>query len=743
MRKLLKNNSASFIKIRTIGLRLSPGQIYEINKLEETDYINDTALENQIIEGNIQVGSWEDAFYTDPYEGLLWLKTQFDDNTYTLDGTTLVEFTPAIVTDTSTGKKSSSLFMNIMTMMKEFYNDPSNPVYHSGFQKFIGTGGREEEHLARTLNCETIHSKLQWHQAQVTKAEFKGPRDLLVYYGYLNSFNSGINGWDNEKVAQEMSKYGIIIVGSGVANPTHPDYANTQIIIPRIKVLNPNCLIFGYVDGATILSTFQTAVDQWNTLQVHGIFVDQAGYDFGTTATNSRTAMNTKVDYIHSKTYSKLAFMNSWNMDHNIGTANDVSYPNTTWNAALTASTLTNSDWILLESFPVNSAAYATPYIETASDWNIRGQKAINHRATYGINLAAVGIIGSTLATNTGQNLFDFLFMSALMFSLEAVGSSDDGYAASSVTVKYWTRKDVSGLKIFSYTPTVTVSASDANVYTRFIDDAIISINFGTTVVKGYIYKSYDQYIANRKMTSDPYVCQPFMARKSIGCWSPIGNSTTVPIADGIAAPTGSSATARTTATTNLFTSMRRLGYVGATSAGSSTGPRLNVLQYWRGNAVNLGGFMLVIRFGVSDAATVAQSRTFVGMCGVTTALSNANPSTFTNIVGVGNDSTQTTLRILYNDASGTASSIDLGANFPSNTLSTDIYELVLFCEPNSSVINYRVERLNTGHVATGTLTTDLPANTQLLAPQLWRNNGSTALAVGIDLISLYIETEF
>jgi hypothetical protein len=237
-------------------------------------------------------------------------------------------------------------------------------------------------------------------------------------------------------------------------------------------------------------------------------------------------------------------------------------------------------------------------------------------------------------------------------------------------------------------------------------------------------------------------ILQPSFARNKIGIWMPIGNATTVPLANGIAAPTGTG-TARNVATTNLFTSMRRIGYVSAGTAGSSNGGRLAVLQFWRGNGPGLGGFTLIVRFGVSDAATVANARMFVGMCASTGVLANAEPDTFTNIIGVGCKAGETTLSMYHNDGAGTATPIALGANFPSQTLSTDAYELALFCPPNGANVQYRVERLNTAHVATGTITTDLPANTQLLAPQLWRNNGATALAVGIDLMGLYIETDY
>ena len=54
--------------------------------------------------------------------------------------------------------------------------------------------------------------------------------------------------------------------------------------------------------------------------------------------------------------------------------------------------------------------------------------------------------------------------------------------------------------------------------------------------------------------------------------------------------------------------------------------------------------------------------------------------------------------------------------------------------------IRYRVERLNGGNVASGSFNTDTPASTQFLTPHLWGNNGSTAAAVQVGLVEMYLE---
>ncbi len=240
----------------------------------------------------------------------------------------------------------------------------------------------------------------------------------------------------------------------------------------------------------------------------------------------------------------------------------------------------------------------------------------------------------------------------------------------------------------------------------------------------------------------DAYPLQASIWRNKRFEYVPQGNATAVQLIGFLNSSTGT-ATARNVATTSFFTMARRVGYVSAATAGSSAGTRHGVNQWARGDAAGKGGFLYAARFGVSDAAAVADARLFVGMQASTAVIGNVNPSTLTNIIGVGCDNAQTTLRIMHNDAAGAATTIDLGANFPSNTLSTDLYELLLYCAPNASSVFYRVERLNTGDVASGTITTDLPSTTTLLSPQIWRNNGATALAVGIDIAGQYLETDY
>lgn len=234
---------------------------------------------------------------------------------------------------------------------------------------------------------------------------------------------------------------------------------------------------------------------------------------------------------------------------------------------------------------------------------------------------------------------------------------------------------------------------------------------------------------------------QANLGGNKVAMWMPPGGSTTVPGVFGMAALTAvGTATARTVATTNLLSRMTRLGYVSAATAGSLAGAREAVAKFTTGAGPGLGGFFARYRFGISDPATVAGARMFVGLDALTAAPTNIDPSTKVNCIGVAQIATSNNLNIVYGNATA-KTPIDLGVSFPANT-NADAYELNLFAPPAGGCY-WQVRRLNTTFEATGFLpSTEIPIATQLLCHQLWRCNNATALAVGLDVCGIYIETD-
>ena len=234
---------------------------------------------------------------------------------------------------------------------------------------------------------------------------------------------------------------------------------------------------------------------------------------------------------------------------------------------------------------------------------------------------------------------------------------------------------------------------------------------------------------------------QANLGGNKVAMWMPPGGSTAVPGIFGMAALTATgTATARTIGVANLLSRMTRLGFVSAATAAALTGAREAVAKYTTGAGPGLGGFFARYRFGVSDAATVAGARMFIGLDALTAAPTNIDPSTKVNCIGVAQIATSNNLNIVYGNATA-KTPIDLGADFPANT-NTDAYELNLFSPPAGGV-HWQVRRLNTVFEASGFVTSmEAPSATTLLCHQLWRCNNATALAVGLDVCGIYIETD-
>lgn len=243
------------------------------------------------------------------------------------------------------------------------------------------------------------------------------------------------------------------------------------------------------------------------------------------------------------------------------------------------------------------------------------------------------------------------------------------------------------------------------------------------------------------------YTLQPSLWRQKIALWNAPGNSTTVPGVFGINAFTAvGTATARSVATTNTLTRARRLGYVSAATAASIASQYSTVAQYTLGTGTGVGGFMYSCRFGVSDATLQTPARTFIGLASSVAAPTNVNPNTLVNCVGIGHAENDTNWYIYYGGSTA-QTRIDLGASFPINT--TTLLDLTLWSPPNQNgVVYYYVEIVGTTTTATGvigpgTAGVTLPANTTLLAHRAWRTNNTAAVAVGIDISTLYIETDW
>jgi hypothetical protein len=266
---------------------------------------------------------------------------------------------------------------------------------------------------------------------------------------------------------------------------------------------------------------------------------------------------------------------------------------------------------------------------------------------------------------------------------------------------------------------------------------------FARTVANRGIVAGQDQY---GTLTS----YQPILARNKVGYWNPPGaNTTTVPGVFGLPALTANgTATARALATTSLATRMRRIGYPSTAVAGTFAGARLATLMVSAGSGSNDGsGFTMIERWVESDPAAVTGRRAFHGMTVTTAAFANAEVNGLLNQIGICQLSTDATQ--WYWTGAGTsaqtATAIGTTIGAPGGNSAT-AWELAVYA-PNGVANTFYLQLTNitTGVVATKTFTgsaTTVPVSTVLLSWNAWATNNATALLVGIDLCSLYLETD-
>lgn len=148
------------------------------------------------------------------------------------------------------------------------------------------------------------------------------------------------------------------------------------------------------------------------------------------------------------------------------------------------------------------------------------------------------------------------------------------------------------------------------------------------------------------------------------------------------------------------------------------------------------GGFYFTCDYGIADSGYAVGTHNFVGLTSDLTTLSigsslNNQPSALTNIIAMASDSGDANMQIMHNDISGVATKIDLGSSFPSNrtagTALTTLYVVEFYNAPATTSVKYRVTNKESGAVATGTLTTNLPSTSNTLTFQVGRSMGTSA----------------
>lgn len=235
---------------------------------------------------------------------------------------------------------------------------------------------------------------------------------------------------------------------------------------------------------------------------------------------------------------------------------------------------------------------------------------------------------------------------------------------------------------------------------------------------------------------------QPLLGRNKVMWANPVAGAATLNVMGVTITATGT-ATLAAAASTSLHTSLSRIDYlVTAASNSAVAGWRQSTNSLWLGNAAGLGGFTALVRWSPATGQATTTSRHFVGIGNSTAAPTDVEPSTITNIIGVGWDAADTNMQMMWR-GTGAVTKTDLGSSFAVPTTDRPgVWELALFSAPNSGVVNYAVTNLGTGAVAQGQITTNLPTNTTFMSARGWASVGGTSSVIGTTLFGLYVETD-
>jgi hypothetical protein len=283
------------------------------------------------------------------------------------------------------------------------------------------------------------------------------PKNLLIYYGYPSLINgsTAIAG-----AAAQLGRYDDVVLGDRLELTSHPDHQNTVAILANAQMAHTT--VFGYIDlGVTTqdlsLATIKARIDDWQATGAKGIFLDDFGYDFGTT----RARQNAAVDYAHSKGLPVVA--NAFVPADAFGNQVDPVH-----NPSGTATNLGASDFYLYESFQISSGAYVNE-----SAWQTKATALQGYQAQIGFQVFAVTTNKSM--DGYSQNKFFYSWYSALLYGYAAVGWGEYQFAADDNHAPFRARPAINPGTAY------TGAVMNANpVFTRDTDLGQILVNTAT-----------------------------------------------------------------------------------------------------------------------------------------------------------------------------------------------------------------------------------------------------------------------
>jgi hypothetical protein len=278
----------------------------------------------------------------------------------------------------------------------------------------------------------------------INKHTGKSIEKVLLYYGYPIAIN-GV--WNVEQAVNIYRTYDVVVFGDSYQNPEHDVYADTVAIIQRLAEVAPNVRVVGYVpigldenleDSNLSMDELKLRVDQWNNIGVHGIFLDEFGYDYFVT----RERQNEIVNYCHD--LGKFVFANSWSFEYCFNpNPMEISWmPDFYPNPEGLAPVLNEDDYYLCENlfYTTDELDDGSIDVECASVWRIDEtlryytEPKIDGKSyyeVYGTKVCSLDAVPSTY-NNTQQNIMKSIsIIGAAILNINSVAFGNEDWGAS------------------------------------------------------------------------------------------------------------------------------------------------------------------------------------------------------------------------------------------------------------------------------------------------------------------------
>lgn len=228
-----------------------------------------------------------------------------------------------------------------------------------------------------------------------------------------------VNGiFDVTSAVKHFTQYDIVVLGDGLQIPTHEYYNQTVEFMEELIAEKPGIEVYGYVDlGVTTqnlpMNELLHRALLWKAIGTTGIFLDDAGQDYGVT----RERLNDAVNGVHK--IEQRVFVNAWQI-------NDILDDPTNPDPHSEPSAIKSDDLVLLESLVLNSE-----HPQAAWQSSKRAAQAAMLRSIGGPRFVSCNTIKPNHIDGTGTVYYHKLVQShAAAFGLDAVSLDVLHYAA-------------------------------------------------------------------------------------------------------------------------------------------------------------------------------------------------------------------------------------------------------------------------------------------------------------------------